>query len=307
MTEPTKARDIVLVVDDSPETLSLLTDALDRSGAMVLVATSGPQALALVERITPDIVLMDAVMPAMDGFEACRRLKGNNALSHVPVIFMTGLTETEHIVQGLAAGGVDYVTKPIVIDELLARIRVHLANARTAQSARVALDATGRYLLATDADGIIRWSTPQALRLLATALPSRDGRLALPEAVRDQLRSGGLKSGPGAPPIAIEGAANLQLSFLGGSGTDEYLFRLTSEDPGQSAAMLREKFAVTAREADVLLWIARGKSNRDIGEILGLSHRTVNKHLEQIYAKLGVENRASAAVLALQVLEDRAR
>ncbi len=82
------------------------------------------------------------------------------------------------------------MTKPIVIDELLARIRVHLANARTAQSARVALDATGRYLLATDADGIIRWSTPQALRLLATALPSRDGRLALPEAVRDQLRSG---------------------------------------------------------------------------------------------------------------------
>ncbi len=142
-TEPPRERDIILVVDDSPETLSLLTDALDRSGAMVLVATDGPSALELVERITPDIVLLDAVMPQMDGFEVCRRLKTITAVAHVPVIFMTGLTETEHIVKGLEAGGVDYVTKPITPDEILARIRVHLANARAAQAARTALDTAG--------------------------------------------------------------------------------------------------------------------------------------------------------------------
>ena len=119
-----------LVVDDSPETLGFLTDALEGAGFTVLVALQGTSALRLVEEITPDIILLDAVMPGMDGFETCRRLKQKNALAHVPVIFMTGLSETEHIVRGLEAGGVDYVTKPIVPDEMLARMQVHLANAR---------------------------------------------------------------------------------------------------------------------------------------------------------------------------------
>ena len=101
-------------------------------------------------------------MPGTDGFETCRRLKQNRALAHVPVIFMTGLSDTEHIIEGLEAGGVDYVTKPIVPGELLARIRVHLANARMAQSARTALDAFGRFLLAVDGTGKVLWCTPQA-------------------------------------------------------------------------------------------------------------------------------------------------
>ncbi len=125
-----KAREVVLVVDDSPETLRMLTDALDQAGMTVMVALDGSAAMKVVEQITPDIILLDAVMPGFDGFEACRRLKSEPALSHVPVVFMTGLSETEHIVRGLEAGGVDYVTKPIVIEEMLARIRVHLANAR---------------------------------------------------------------------------------------------------------------------------------------------------------------------------------
>src|SRR5882724_5523311 len=130
-------RSIVLVVDDSPNTLRMLTDAIEGAGMTVLVALDGEQALSLIERITPDVILMDAVMPGLDGFEICRRLKRHSALSHVPIIFMTGLSETEDIIKGLDAGGVDYVTKPIVPDELLARIRVHLANARLARSAHV--------------------------------------------------------------------------------------------------------------------------------------------------------------------------
>ena len=74
----------------------------------------GAAAMRIVDQITPDIILLDAVMPGMDGFETCRRLKRDAGLSNVPVIFMTGLAETEHIVHGLEAGGVDYVTKPIV-------------------------------------------------------------------------------------------------------------------------------------------------------------------------------------------------
>ena len=138
-----------------PETLRLLTDALDGAGMTVMVALDGAAAMRIVDQITPDIVLLDAVMPGMDGFETCKRLKRDAGLNNVPIIFMTGLAETEHIVRGLEAGGVDYVTKPIVVQEMIARIRVHLANARLTQSARAALDVSGRYPLAVNGQGTI--------------------------------------------------------------------------------------------------------------------------------------------------------
>jgi CheY-like chemotaxis protein len=118
-----ETRTLVLVVDDSPGTLRLLTDALEEAGMTVLVARDGEHALSIVEKVVPDVILMDAVMPGTDGFSTCRKLKQNRSLAHVPVIFMTGLSDTEHIIEGLEAGGVDYVTKPIVPGELLARIR----------------------------------------------------------------------------------------------------------------------------------------------------------------------------------------
>ena len=167
-------RDTILVVDDTPDTLGFLTDTLDHAGFTVLIATDGEGALDLVDQITPDLVLMDAVMPGLSGFETCRRLKREKLLTHLPVIFMTGLSQTEHVVEGLAAGGVDYVTKPIVVDELLARIRVHLANARIAHGTHVALDATGRFLLATDRTGRLLWCTPKARQLLAELFPAQN-------------------------------------------------------------------------------------------------------------------------------------
>src|SRR6266704_1208199 len=167
-----KDRDLVLVVDDAPDTLRMLTDAIEEAGMTVLVAREGEHALSIVEKVTPDVILMDAVMPGTDGFETCRRLKQNKALAHVPVIFMTGLSDTDHIIEGLEAGGVDYVTKPIVPGELIARIRVHLGNARLAQSARNALDVFGRFLLAASQAGRVLWCTPQAGKLLSAAFRS---------------------------------------------------------------------------------------------------------------------------------------
>ncbi|NTE87110.1 response regulator [Agrobacterium rubi] len=299
------AKDIVLLVDDSPDALGFLTDALEQSGFSVLIATSGQSALNIAERITPDIILLDAVMPSMDGFETCTRLKSNAAVTQVPVIFMTGLTETEHVVRALEAGGVDYLTKPINIDELRARIRVHLSNARSAQSARVALDAAGRHLLAVRANGAIHWSTPQATRLVNAATGRDDGLEIVTQHIAEWLANRGNDTLRDAP-LTIQQAdrATLQLTFLGAMGPDEHLFRLTAASDTSADAMLRQHFSLTIRESEVLLWIAKGKSNRDIGDILGLSARTVNKHLEQIYVKLGVENRASAAVKAAHILHD---
>ncbi|PZU84635.1 MAG: DNA-binding response regulator [Shinella sp.] len=304
MVDAARPRDIVLLVDDSPEALGFLTDALEQAGFSVLIATSGQVALSIVARISPDIILLDAVMPGMDGFETCRRLKEDTAVAQVPVIFMTGLSETEHIVHALESGGVDYLTKPINIDELRARIRVHLTNARSAQSARVALDAAGRHLLAVKGDGSIHWSTPQATRLAETATSRSDGLDLVARAIADWMskrEAAGAQAESGFT-FTHGGGAALQLGYLGAIGSDEYLFRLTVSNRTSDDETLRRHFALTQRESEVLLWIAKGKSNRDIGDILGLSARTVNKHLEQIYVKLGVENRASAAVKAANVL-----
>ena len=305
MMHSVERRDIVLVVDDSPETLSLLTDALEAAGATVLVAVEGANALALVERITPDVILMDAIMPGMDGFETCRELKRNKAVAHVPVIFMTGLSETEQIVKGLEAGGVDYVTKPISPDELIARIRVHLANARQTHSARAALDASGRFLLSATKEGRVLWSTPQATSLLTAISISAPGdSFLLPDGVRRWLDGRrGEATEPDAIDLSVEGSPRrLRLSYVGQIGPDELLLRIVEDEGVRPEQVLKVKLNLTVREAEVLMWLARGKANRDIGEILGLSPRTVNKHLEQIYSKIGVENRAAATALAVTAL-----
>ncbi|WP_297111488.1 DNA-binding response regulator [uncultured Devosia sp.] len=299
-----KEQDIVLLVDDSPESLGFLTTALEQAGVTVLVARSGEAALKIVERVTPDVVLMDALMPGLDGFETCRRMKALTTLTHVPIIFMTGLTETEHVVHALESGGVDYLSKPINVDELRARIRVHLANARRAQSARIALDAAGRHLVAFGADGGVLWSTPQANRLLehsgldAAMQPAMSQRF-----VAWRLAEGERLTPGGGFDLALGGAQDLQFAFLGVVGGDEFLFRIARAQEEGQEEILRQQFGLTQRESEVLLWIGRGKSNKDIGDILGLSPRTVNKHLEQVYTKLGVENRASAAIKAIQSLQ----
>ena len=301
MIEP---RDVVLLVDDSPDALGFLTEALEKSGYSVLIATSGQAALNIAERIVPDIVLLDAVMPGMDGFETCRRLKTSAALGQVPVLFMTGLSETEHVVRALEAGGVDYLTKPINVDELKARMTVHLANARSALSARMALDAAGRHLLATQGDGQILWCTPQATRLANAATGGDDGLQRIASAIRDGLPSV-LSGRDGQTVLELGGAGKmaLTLNYVGSLGTNEYLFRLTGERSVSEASLLKQHFGLTQREAEVLVWVSKGKANKDIGEILGMSARTATKHLEQIYVKLGVENRASAAVKTAQFLE----
>jgi DNA-binding NarL/FixJ family response regulator len=300
ITEP-KKRDIALVVDDSPETLRLLTDALDGAGMTVMVAMDGAAAMRIVDQITPDIILLDAVMPGMDGFETCRRLKRDAGLSNVPVIFMTGLAETEHIVHGLEAGGVDYVTKPIVIEEMLARIRVHLANARLTQSARAALDVSGRFLLAVSRQGKIMWATPQAQKLLSDNLGSgTTDELVLPHPMLQWLEQV-QKARTGSKTTAMATFPDneqLRLQYMGKLGPNEFLLRLAKDSSANMPAQFSSELGLTTREGEVLSWLSKGKTNRDIAQILGLSPRTVDKHLEQIYAKLGVENRTAAAAIA---------
>jgi DNA-binding response OmpR family regulator/DNA-binding CsgD family transcriptional regulator len=295
--------DVVLVVDDSPETLRMLTDALDRAGMTVMVALDGSAAMKVLGQITPDIILLDAVMPGLDGFETCRRLKREARLSNVPVVFMTGLSDTEHIVRGLEAGGVDYVTKPVKIEEMLARIRVHLTNARMATSARTALDVAGHFLFAVSDRGQLIWATPQTHKLLSHPdSGTQSEQVSLPEAQLSWLeraRQAGTVPPSGSWDMP---GGRFALHYLGRPAAGEHLLRLTRENVERPRSELRKELGLTTREAEVLSWLSNGKTNRDIAQILGLSPRTIDKHLEQIYAKLGVENRTAAATIAVKAL-----
>lgn len=295
-------RSAILVADDSAETLSMLSDVLEGAGFTAFVALRGDRALSIAKQVTPDLILLDALMPGMDGFETCRALKRDPALSRVPVIFMTGLAEPEDVVRGLEAGGVDYVTKPVVPQELLARIRVHLANARLERSARAALDSSGRYLLAADESGNLLWWTPQAGALMVGVLDEPlSVRAPLPEALATALAD---TPDPARLNIALPraGGAGVKVQGVARLAPGEILLRVSEAEDSAAPGMedrLRETYQVSAREAEVLSWIAQGKTNRDIAEILDVSPRTVNKHLERIFRKIGVENRTAAAAIVL--------
>ena len=118
----------ILIVDDIPDNLNLLCQTLESEGYNIIAAPSGEIALQIVARIQPDLILLDIMMPGMDGFETCRRFKADKRLANIPVIFITARDETESVVEGFQVGGVDYITKPFQKEEVLVRVQTHLKN-----------------------------------------------------------------------------------------------------------------------------------------------------------------------------------
>ncbi|MEM5298803.1 hybrid sensor histidine kinase/response regulator [Burkholderia sp. JPY481] len=120
----------MLVVDDMASNLGLVVDFLESNDLWVSIARDGEEALRRAELVCPDLILLDVMMPGVDGFEVCRRLKANPQTSEIPVIFMTSLSQTEDKTSGFDVGAVDYVTKPLQMAELLARVKTHLKLGR---------------------------------------------------------------------------------------------------------------------------------------------------------------------------------
>lgn len=297
----TLANPTVLVVDDSADALSLINDTLETANINTLVALDGKQALSVAKRMLPDMILLDALMPNMDGFETCQLLKADPALAAIPVIFMTGLTDTDNILKGLEAGGVDYLTKPVNPNELLARMRVHLANARATNSAHQALDSIGQTIFTVDSDGHMLWGTPHSYALLAKAASSSNWlENRLPNHLKRWLES---EPYPGQKLKLADCDLELNIALLEKRSGTEYLLRLEEARSVKGEDLLKSHLNLTTRESEVLFWIANGKTNKEISEILGMGVRTVNKHLEQIFPKLGVENRTAAAGIAIRLLD----
>lgn len=288
--------DVALIVDDVPDNLSLLSDALSEAGYTVLVATDGLSALERLQMVVPDIILLDAVMPGIDGFETCRRIKQINEVRHVPVMFMTGLTETEHVVRGFESGGLDYVTKPIEPAEVLARVATHIRNARMMSQARHAIDAVSHAAISLRTDGTPLWQTRQAAEWMEKYFPGAQAVSdALPPPVTEWLARALTYISNAESLVIAQGSDRLHLTVS--QRNRELLLLLEEKHPGLVPSL--DAYQLTPREMEVLTWVAKGKTNRDIADILGMSPRTVNKHLEHIFVKLGVETRSAAAALMI--------
>ena len=144
------------------------------------------------------------------------------------------------------------------------------------------------------------WSTPQAQKLLADSLgAAASDELVLPEMLQQWLEQAQKGKGGGkAQAASFPEHHELKLHYMGNAGPNEFLLRLAKDTSADLPAEFSSELGLTTREGEVLSWLSKGKTNRDIAQILGLSPRTVDKHLEQIYAKLGVENRTAAAAIA---------
>lgn len=295
-------RPVILVVEDSPESLGMLHETLERNGYTVLLAPNGERALEIVTHIRPDGILMDALLPGMNGFETTRRIKQLANARITPILFMTGLDDTEHIVEGLEAGGVDYIIKPINATEMVARLKVHMDNARDAQTAKAALEISGQSLLSVDAQGRVLWATPTVRKRF---LP---GESKLRRQTLNWLQQVSSKTELlhySEPCVETDNRGQtVQLIYLGQSGNQQFLMRVREGEETTTRSVIRQYFDLTGREADVLLWLVNGKSNKEIAEILSISPRTVNKYLDQVYVKLGVENRTAAAMATMRRISD---
>ena len=305
-TPPAPAAATVLVVDDVPANLSVLLDLLTGAGFAVLVADSGERALLQVGHRRPDLILLDAMMPGLDGFETCRRLRAAPATRDTPVLFMTALTDTAARLAGFAAGAADYISKPFEPEEVLARLRVHLelqrlrraleAEVRLRQDAEARLERSlAQPVLVVDAEGHLVFCADAARELLGRYLDGFDAEAPLPAAL---LR--------GEPISRASNPVTLRARRFAEAGGDRETEGLTvlllKEEAPDPSLVLLNALGLTEREAEVLYWVAQGKTSPEIAIILGAALKTVKKHLQRVYEKLGVETRTAAAMQASEVL-----
>lgn len=291
----------ILIVDDTPDNITVLLEFLEEHGFKVLVGENGEAALAALEVEEPDLILLDVMMPGLGGLATCRIIKSMPAGRDVPVFFMTALGDPYDKVRGIEAGAVDYITKPIYPQEVLARIRTHLEIRRLQkglQEQNDRLDAalqrsiTAERALANLLDRavvIVRCSDHEILFTSKHArqlLDAHGGDAALQTWLRD--------GSTGETAIELKRTAH-------GASSDEELITLSPKSPPVGPETLRP-LGLTPREAEILYWIAQGKTNPEIATILGVQVFTIKKHVFNFLPKLGVDSRLAAALRAHELL-----
>jgi DNA-binding NarL/FixJ family response regulator len=213
----------ILIIEDQAPMRRNVALMLQMEGFEVFTADNGRAGVVAAQEHRPDLILCDVMMPEMDGYGVVQTLRADPALTHIPFIFLTAKSDRGDVRIGMNFGADDYLTKPVVRDDLLAAVQVRLARA---------------------------------------------------DAVQERID-------------AVAATAGFNPDF-------------SSHGP------LQKTLGLTAREAEVLLWVAQGKSNADVATILGMSEKTAKQHLGSVFEKIGVENRNAAAMRAVEVLSSPA-
>ena len=291
-----------------------LGELLEDAGYCALVLASAASALAQA-LVPPDLVLLDAQLEDGSGFELARQLKALAPTSPAPIIFLADANHPEHLLKALDAGGADCINHPVKPQELLARMGMHLAGARERRQARNALDAFGYATLTVrPQDGKLMWQTPLSRELLQRYCPNHPpyASRTAPEVqtwLLECLRC--LQRGDPPRPLVLSQGDGARLTLRlhqqtgdnesasptdsGEWADDDWLIVMREVSDQAVMQAMRDIFALTLREAEVLYWVVKGKTNKDVGDILGSSPMTVKKHLERVFVKLGVETRTAAA------------
>jgi DNA-binding NarL/FixJ family response regulator len=300
---------LLLVVDNNPQPPAALYAALDAAGYGVTVAADGSTALLRAAQADPDLVLLDASMDAhaagADAFALARRFKTEPSTAHMPIVFFSdGPAHADVVLAAFEAGAVDCVRKDIGAPELLVRLAAHVRAARHARQARNALDAYGHATIAVHINQHtpntrprLVWQTPLARAWLPTYFDSPPD--VLPEALLQWLQLS-IDGHEQRPLTVVQQQRQLVCNLQSRTDDGDWLVVLREVSDAATVEATMQAFRLTVRESEVLYWVVKGKTNRDVGDILGSSPATVKKHLERVYEKLGVETRTAAAAMAMQ-------
>lgn len=309
----------ILIVDDVPDNLSVLFDFLRARGFKVLAAESGSVALAGLEAMQPDLILLDVMMPGLDGFETCRRVKALPRFENIPVFFLTASSDVIDKVKGFETGAVDYITKPLHPEEVLARVHAHLElrelqlalEARNEEldrevQQRVAAERALKHslesaVLVTDEHGVVRLRTGAAERICERQSLSRGTQL-LPAIVTwlcdPRARAVPLR-------LANAGAAAVEIRQAPAPDASGLLLLTLHETPAPASPAQLVSLGLTPRETEILFWVAQGKTSPEIAAILETAPETIKRHVKNFLPKLGVETRLAAALKAMELLGHR--
>ena len=308
--------ELVWILSADKAEQSYLGPLMERAGYSVQSFSSGVQALAQAGGQAPDLLLLDAQLRDVDSLAMVKHWQALAAATHCPIIFLADSAQPQQLVQALQSGCADVVHKPVRPHELLARSAMHLAGARERKQTRNALDAFGYATMTVrPRDGKLMWQTALSRDLLTRYCPLHPpyASRTAPQ-VQDWLqacmRALERNEAPRTLTLYQDSGSRLVLRLHQQTGdnsqdatqaqddlldADDWLIVMREISDHAVMQAMSAAFTLTAREAEVLYWVVKGKTNKDIGDILGSSPMTVKKHLERVFVKLGVETRTAAA------------
>ncbi|MEN8210365.1 MAG: response regulator [Thermodesulfobacteriota bacterium] len=259
---------VIMIVDDSPASLKLLTDILASQGFDVRQALNGQMALEAVKQQLPDLIILDIRMPEMDGLEVCRQLQNDGDTRKVPVIFISGLSDSDDKIQAFEAGGLDYITKPFQEAEVLARVKLHLALSRMKQGLeKLVQRRTIKLEESNTALKVLLEHRRSERQKFEESVITHINSLVMPYLKR--LKESHLDQQQEALADVIE------------SNLDEITSQFSGELYARAAGLTR-------REMEVAALIKIGKTNMEMADLLYISEHAVSFHRQNLRKKLGL-------------------